>query len=60
MKERTQQWRPVRRPLRLGLRGWRLGRRCVISPRGTVFETRLTRAGLFARRRLEFQLAHDL
>jgi hypothetical protein len=49
-------WRALKHPLRLGLRGWRYGRRCIISPRGTVFETRHTRAGTLARKRWDLEL----
>ena len=56
MTARSQSWRAVRHPLRLGLRGWRWGRGAVVSPRGTVFVLRLTPAGFVARRRQDFQL----
>lgn len=56
MIARQNQWRWVRRPLRISLRGWALGFRSLISPRGTVFETRATRYGLVARKRRDFQL----
>lgn len=53
---RANSWRMVRHPLRMLQRGWRQGRGCVISPRGTVFVTRRTPGGLVARSRMEFEL----
>jgi hypothetical protein len=53
---KQKRWRVVRRPLRMGLRGWRYGRCCLISPRGTVFETRLLPGGVMARKRMDFEL----
>lgn len=60
MKPRRD-WRLVQHPLRLCVfKGWARGRCCLISPRGTVFETRLLPNGLLmARRRREFQLVGD-
>lgn len=50
-RARTMQWRAVAHPLAMVLRkGWRLGRCSLVSPRGTVFATRLTGHGLVARR----------
>lgn len=60
MTSRSQLWRPVRQPLRMCVRkGWSWGRRCLISPRGTVFEVRAGAAGLVARRRWDFQLENE-
>lgn len=61
MKERSQHWRPVKQPLSLCTRkGWAWGRRCLISPRGTVFEIRRGLGGLLARRRRDFQLEAEV
>lgn len=57
MKSQSQHWRPVRHPLALTTRkGWRWGRGCLVSPRGTIFEVRLRHFGALARRRFDFQL----
>lgn len=59
-QSKTKSWRPVRHPLQLVTRkGWQFGRRSLISPRGTVFETHWAQGimtALYARRRLDFQL----
>lgn len=53
----SKDWRFVKHPaLICVLKGWRWGWRCLISPRGTVFETRRTRRGLIARPYRDFQL----
>lgn len=57
--QQRRDWRPLRYPLRLLLRGWRQGRGCVISPHGTVFVTRRTPGGLVARARMEFEWMQD-
>lgn len=59
MRSHRDDWKAVKRPWTMTVKkGWRWTRAalCLVSPRGTVFETRLTRAGLFARKRREFQL----
>lgn len=59
MKRDQHQWRPLRHPGRMVVsRRWRWGKHCLISPRGTVFETRVTHMGLLARR-MEFQLSES-
>lgn len=58
-ESRAREWRAVRHPLRMCLRGWTPGRRSLISPRGTVFETRHTAGGVLARARRDFQLTQE-
>lgn len=57
--DKTKHWRRVRRPLRLLLRGWRQGRGCLVSPRGTVFVVRRTPAGYVARAHRAYELTAD-
>lgn len=60
MTTRIHQWREVRHPLGIYLRGWKLGRRSIISPRGTVFETRFLNGKgnrMIARKQLDFHLS---
>lgn len=60
MLDRSHTWKPLRHPLNLAVRkGWVWGRRCVISPRGTVFETRHSPVGVLARKRADFQLINN-
>lgn len=60
MTRRATQWRAVLHPLKLTVsKGWRWGRGCLISRRGTVFETRVTHMGVLARQRREFQLKEN-
>lgn len=55
--DRALRWRVIRRPLRLcSEKGWQIGRRCIISPRGTVFETRFERGAIYARKRWDVSL----
>ena len=56
LNRKTGDWRAVRHPLQIGLRGWRYGRRCLISPRGTVFETVHRPGMMLARKRRDFDL----
>jgi len=59
MTLRANQWRLIRHPLRLLLRGWRQGRGCFVSPRGTVFLVQRTPGGLMARAHRAFELKED-
>lgn len=54
--DKNREWRVLRHPLRMLLRGWRAGRGCVVSPRGTVFVTRRLPGEVAARRKFEFEL----
>lgn len=59
MNARVERWKSVRRPASVVLRkGWSWGQRCLISPRGTVFEVKRWPFGLLARKRSEFQLTN--
>ena len=53
----SQQFKAIRRPLSLTLRGWTLGRdprrkggQCLVSPRGSVFEMLVLKGLILARR----------
>ena len=61
MNKSKDNWRLVPHPMRLCIfKGWQWGRRCLISPRGTVFEIRTTAGiGVLARQRRDFQLNGD-
>jgi hypothetical protein len=55
-ENKSREWRVLRHPFRMLMRGWRAGRGCVVSPRGTVFVTRRLPGALAARRRFDFEL----
>lgn len=57
MKRAADRWRRLKHPLRMSLRGWKWGERCIVSPRGTVYVTRPSDHGTLARRQNEYELS---